>query len=71
MKRIQIHIDSALEQRVAALARSRGISKAAVIRQCVEQSLPPAADADDPWERLIGHAVGVEPADDIDAVIYG
>jgi hypothetical protein len=43
-KRLQILLDDARYERVSALARSRGISVAAVIREAIDRGLGQAAD---------------------------
>ena len=70
MRRIQIHIDEALDARAEAEASRRGISKAALIRSTLAQGLTPApAASTDPWQALVGW-LDDDPVDDIDAVIY-
>jgi hypothetical protein len=71
MRRIQIHIDEALDAAVAAEAARRGVSKAALIRSCIARAVRPAAPSpDDPWEAMTGW-LDDSPVDDIDDVIYG
>jgi hypothetical protein len=71
MRRIQIHIDEALDAAVAAEAARRGVSKAALIRSCIARAVRPAApSSDDPWEAMTGW-LDDSPVDDIDDVIYG
>ncbi len=71
MRRIQIHIDVALDAAVGAEAARRGISKAALIRLSVAREVgaitPPSAD---PWDAMIGW-LDDHPVDDIDDVLYG
>jgi Ribbon-helix-helix protein, copG family len=70
VRRIQIHVDEALDRAAAAEARRRGVSKAALIRVALEKELDGTApESGDPWDAMIGRFSdgGVE---DIDAVIY-
>jgi len=70
MRRIQIHIDEALDATVAAEAARRGISKAALIRSCIAQAVRAPAPPDDPWQAMIGW-LDDDPVDDLDDVLYG
>jgi Ribbon-helix-helix protein, copG family len=71
MRRIQIHIDEALDAAVAAEAARRGVSKAALIRTCIAREVRvPAPPPDDPWDAITGW-LDDDPVDDIDDVIYG
>jgi hypothetical protein len=71
MRRIQIHIDEALDAAVKAEAVRRGVSKAALIRSCIAREVGAAAPApDDPWGAMTGW-LDDDPVDDIDDVIYG
>ncbi len=71
VRRIQIHIDEALDAAAAAEAARRGISKAALIRASIAREVRPAAPPpDDPWDAMTGW-LDDDPVDDIDAVIYG
>jgi len=70
MRRIQIHIDEALDDAAEAEAARRGLSKAALIRASLAHEL--AVDerpATDPWEAITGW-LDDGPVDDLDAVIY-
>lgn len=70
MKRIQIHIDEALDDAAAAEAARRGLSKAALIRASLAREL--AVDkrpATDPWKALTGW-LDDGPVKDLDAVVY-
>jgi hypothetical protein len=70
VRRIQIHIDEALDRAAAAEARRRGISKAALIRAALEKELDGAAPSpEDPWDAMVGW-LSDGGVDDIDAVIY-
>jgi hypothetical protein len=71
MRRIQIHIDEALDRVVADEAARRGISKAALIRASIAREVgAPAAPPDDPWGAMVGW-LDDDPVDDVDDVIYG
>jgi hypothetical protein len=72
VRRIQIHVDEALDRAAAAEAARRGVSKAALIRTSLERELDAAAEADqaDPWDEITGWIEG-PPVEDIDEVIYG
>lgn len=68
MRRIQIHLDEAMDDELATEARRCGMSKAALIRLLLSQRRQ-VTDVD-PIDALIGEGDG-EAADDIDAVVYG
>lgn len=71
MRRIQIHIDEALDDAVAAAAARQGISKAALIRSCVAKMLRIGPhDREDPWGAMIGW-LDDDPVENIDEVVYG
>lgn len=67
MRRIQIHIDDAMDDELATEARRCGMSKAALIRLLLSQRRQ-VMEAD-PIDALIGAGDG-EAAEDIDAVVY-
>ena len=71
MKRIQIHIDEALDDAAEAEATRRGQSKAALIRDALtrELALPSSAD-EDPWDAMTGWFEDGGVAE-IDEVVYG
>ncbi|MGH7687133.1 MAG: CopG family transcriptional regulator [Candidatus Dormibacteria bacterium] len=70
MRRLQIHLEDAIDDALAAEAARLGLSKAAIIRRALLTDLPePPATADDPWEALNGW-LAVGGVDDIDAAIY-
>ncbi len=69
VRRINIYIDDELDQRTQSEARRRGISKAALIRQCLLGELGASGDRD-PLDDLVGIS-DAEPVDDIDAFLYG
>ena len=70
MRRIQIHIDEALDDAAEVEAARRGLSKAALICASLARELAtetrPAAD---PWQALTGW-LDDGPVEDLDAVIY-
>lgn len=71
MRRLQIYMDEALDERLEAEALRRGVSKAALIRGAVAHDLGPTSHAvDDPWGALVGW-LSDEPVEDIDELIYG
>jgi hypothetical protein len=71
MRRIQIHIDKALDDAAEAEAARRGQSKAALIRQALgrELQLVQAASEADPWQAMVGW-LDDGPAEDLDSVVY-
>src|ERR1700682_6329398 len=70
MRRIQIHIDGALDDAAAVEAARRGLSRPALIRASLARELAsetrPAAD---PWQALTGWLDDGQ-VEDLDAVIY-
>lgn len=70
MRRVQFHIDEALDDAAAAEAARRGVSKAALIRESLARAVQRPHRTDDPWEALVGW-LDDEPVDDIDEVVYG
>jgi Ribbon-helix-helix protein, copG family len=72
VKRLQIMIEEDLDAMLERQARSEGVSKAALIRRYVRQSMTPLPPIEeDPLWELVGADPEAEPADDIDEVIYG
>jgi hypothetical protein len=70
VKRIQIHIDEALDDAAEAEAARRGLSKAALIRASLARELVvDQRPAPDPWKALIGW-LDDGPVEDLDAVVY-
>jgi hypothetical protein len=75
VKTITITIPEDLDERAAAEARRRGISKSELIRQGLGCVLGPAphASEEDPWRSLAGFGadgISVRPGE-VDDVIYG
>jgi hypothetical protein len=71
MRRIQIHIDEALDDAAEAEAARRGMSKAALIRETLAERLTDKVSEElDPWSAMCGW-LDDEPVDDIDEVLYG
>lgn len=71
MRRVQIHLDEALDDAAEREAARRGISKAALVRTSLAKELGKLATSpDDPWAAITGwfEDGGVT---DIDAVVYG
>jgi hypothetical protein len=70
MRRIQIHIDEALDEAAEAEAARRGQSKAALIRSALANELADKAKpAADPWAAMTGW-LDDGPVEDLDAVVY-
>ena len=70
MRRIQIHIDEALDDAAEAEAARRGLSKAALIRASLARELAVEEQSSrDPWQALTGW-LDDGPVEDLDAVIY-
>ena len=68
MKRLQIYIDEALDEALAAEAARTRTSKAALIRRFVAERLGPSPGRD-PLDELVG-AYDEAPGD-VDTVVYG
>ena len=73
MRRIQVVIDPELDDRLEREAASRGVSKSALVRECVASTL-----GEEPGDNgllalleLSRLNADVEPVDDIDAFLYG
>jgi hypothetical protein len=70
MRRIQIHIEEALDDAAEVEAARRGLSKAALIRASLARELASEARPDgDPWQALTGWLDDGQ-VEDLDAVIY-
>jgi len=70
MRRIQIHIDEALDDAAEMEAARRGLSKAALIRASLARELAGETPPDsDPWQALTGWLDDGQ-VEDLDAVIY-
>ena len=70
VRRIQIHIDEALDDAAEAEAARRGLSKAALIRASLARELVlDQHPATDPWKALTGW-LDDGPVEDLDAVVY-
>lgn len=70
VRRIQIHIDEALDDAAEAEAARRGLSKAALIRASLARELVvDQRPATDPWKALTGW-LDDGPVEDLDAVVY-
>jgi hypothetical protein len=73
MRRIQVVMDPGLDERLEREAAARGISKSALIRECVEHGLR-SESFDNGLLALLELsklAADVEPVDDIDEYLYG
>jgi len=68
MKRLQIYIEEASDEALAAEAARTGVSKASIIRRLVAEHTG-ARSGTDPIDELVG-SFHDEPAD-IDSVVYG
>lgn len=70
VRRIQIHIDEALDDAAEAEAARRGQSKAALIRQALARELQAQAPSEaGPREAMIGW-LDDGPVEDLDSVVY-
>ncbi len=70
MRRIQVVIDPELDDRLEREAAARGMSKSALIRECVDRGLPSEPFDNGLW-RLVGMFPDVEPVENIDEYLYG
>jgi hypothetical protein len=73
MRRIQVVIDAELDDRLAREASARGMSKSALVRECVERGLVVEPYDNGLWrlgQELSGLFADVEPVD-IDTELYG
>ncbi|HXF97322.1 MAG TPA: CopG family transcriptional regulator [Gaiellaceae bacterium] len=69
MRRIQVVINPELDDRLGREAAARGVSKSALVRECLRRGLP-GAPADD-WLSRLPVFDDVEPVEDIDEFLYG
>ncbi|MGI8429889.1 MAG: ribbon-helix-helix protein, CopG family [Solirubrobacteraceae bacterium] len=69
MRRIQIHLEEALDDAAAAEAARRGVSKAALIRMSLAHVVKVERGEHDPWTEIDGW-LDDDPVADIDGVIY-
>lgn len=73
MRRINVVIDAALDDRLEREAAVRGTSKSALVRECVARGLP-GEQFDNGLSALAAELVplleDVEPVDDVDAYLY-
>jgi hypothetical protein len=69
MRRIQVVIDPALDDRLEQEAAARRMSKSALVRDCVERGLPAESLDNGLWS--LPSFDDVEPIEDIDAFLYG
>ena len=71
MRRIQLYMDSDLDDALTAEAARLGTSRSALVREAVRVSLNVDFDAyTDPVDELVG-GLDIDPDDDIDSVVYG
>ena len=71
MRRVQIHLEEALDRAAAVEAARRGVSKAALIRSSLAKELSPAEpDIDASWAAMTGWLEDGGVAD-VDDVVYG
>ena len=74
VKRLQIMIEEDLDAMLERQARTEGVSKAALIRRYVRQSMTPLPPLEeDPLWGLVGMVKGGSPDDSsrVDEVVYG
>lgn len=70
MRRIQVHIDEALDDAAEAEAARRGMSKAALIRFSLAREITVEKRPEgDPWAAMIGW-LDDGAVDDLDRIIY-
>jgi fumarylacetoacetate (FAA) hydrolase family protein len=69
MRRVQIHLEESMDDRLAAEAARQDVSKAALIRTVLAETVGSDTVDDDPFDDLVG-SLEAEPID-IDTVVYG
>lgn len=69
MRRIQVVIDPELDDRLEREAAGRGVSKSALVRECVARELSEPFD-NGLW-KLVGMFPDAEPVEDTDEYLYG
>jgi hypothetical protein len=70
MRRIQVVIDPELDDRLEQQAAARGMSKSALVRECVDRGLPSEPHDNGLW-KLVAMFPDVEPVENIDEYLYG
>jgi hypothetical protein len=71
MRRIQVVMDPELDDRLEAEAGVRGMSKSALVRECVERGLAQPENGLRWIGELSKELPDIEPVDDIDEFLYG
>lgn len=69
MRRIQVVMDPELDDWLEREAAARGVSKSALVRECVRNHA--AEPYDNGLWKLVGMFPDVEPVEDIDEFLYG
>lgn len=71
MRRIQVVIDAELDDRLAREASARGMSKSALVRECVERRLSADEGNGLRWIGELSREFADVEATDIDTELYG
>jgi predicted transcriptional regulator len=71
MRRIQVVIDPKLDDRLEEVAAARRMSKSALVRECVERSIPDGEDNGLRWLGELSAEFADVAATDIDTELYG